>query len=126
MIPASAEGWLRLRELRCTGAHGAYPGEQEQPRVFLLDLAVRTDIGVAAASDSLEDAVDFAALAAEARAVVVGAPRALLEAVALEIAVTLLGRFPAAREVRVHLRKPDPPGLDAAEESVDVALSRSA
>ncbi len=117
-------GWLELRGLRCPGHHGAYSGEQDRERIFVVDVAVRADLRGPAESDALTDALDFAALAAAAREVVAGRSRALLEALALDLAVTILGRFAAVEAVRVRLAKPDPPGLDALDEAVALTLER--
>lgn len=117
-------GWLEVRGLRCHGRHGAYEGEQDVARLFLVDVAVKLDIGAPARSDQLGDALDFAALAAAVRGEVGGQPRTLLERVAFDVAQTILRRFPPADAVRVRLAKPDPPGLDAAEEAVALELAR--
>jgi dihydroneopterin aldolase len=118
----SLAAWLEIRGLRCPGRHGAYPGEQDLLRVFLVDVAVRADVARPAASDRLEDALDFAALAATVRRVVGGVPRALLESLAVAVAREVLATEPTASAVRVRVAKPDPDGLDAAEESVTVSL----
>jgi dihydroneopterin aldolase len=118
-------GEVQIQGLRCPGRHGAYPGEQDATRLFLVDVHVQTDIGAAARTDSLDQALDIAALAAAVREQVAGPPRALLERVALEVAQTLLERFPSIEQVRVRVRKPDPPGLDAAEEAIELTLGRT-
>jgi dihydroneopterin aldolase len=124
MDPATPlEGWLEIRGLRCSGRHGAYAGEQDVVRIFLVDVAVRADIGRPAATDRLEDALDFAELAATVRRVVGGAPRALLESLAVAVAREVLAALPAASATRVRVVKPNPDGLDAAEESVTVSVS---
>jgi dihydroneopterin aldolase len=56
--------------------------------------------------------------------VVAGPPRALLERVALDVARTLLRRFPSVEQARVRVTKPEPPGLDAADEAVELTLAR--
>ena len=120
------QGWLEIRGLRCAGRHGAYVGEQDESRTFLVDLAVRAEVGRAARSDALADALDFAALAATAREVVGGPSRALLETLAVDVARAVFGRFPTAAEARVRVAKPEPPGLDADQESVEVTVARAA
>lgn len=115
-------GWLELRGLRCLGRHGAYPGEQEAERVFLVDVAIHLDLGPAAATDDLAAAVDFAALADTVRGVVADRPRTLLEALALAIAQAVVQQFVAADRARVRVAKPQPPGLDATEEAVEIEL----
>ncbi len=118
------EGWLELRGLRCAGRHGAYPGEQDMDRPFVVDLRVAVDVDAAAESDDLADALDMTSLAAEVRGVVSKQPRALLERVAVDVARALLAAFPCIEEVRVRVAKPDPPGLDAVEEAVEISLPR--
>ena len=61
--PTGVLGWIELKGLRCMGRHGVLPEERAQERVFLIDLAVQTDVGAAAASDDLEQALDLAGLA---------------------------------------------------------------
>lgn len=121
---ARLDGWLEIRGLRCVGRHGAYDGEQEIERAFLVDVAVRADPRQAAEADVLSATIDFAALAATVRAIIGGPPRVLLETVALEAARAVLHQFGAAEEVRVRVAKAEPPGLDAAEEAVKIALVR--
>lgn len=115
---------LHITGLRCQGAHGAAEGELERQQTFLVDLALTVDISRAATTDSLEDTVDFAALAATIRQVVAGPSRNILETVAVEAARTAFQRFPAVQVLRFTMRKAEPPGLDAAEEAVEVLLSR--
>ena len=115
-------GWVELHGLRCSGRHGVYPEEQATERLFLVDVAVRTDVGRAASSDELSDALDLACLAQTVQDVVSGPTRKLLESVALAAATAVLQRFAQAVEVKVRVRKPDPPGIEAAEEAVSVEL----
>ncbi|HEY0583825.1 MAG TPA: dihydroneopterin aldolase [Chloroflexota bacterium] len=120
------DGELEIRGMRCQGRHGAYPGEQDQPRLFLVDLEVRTDLSPAATTDLLDQALDIAALAESVRQVVAGPPCALLERVALDVVRTVLRRFPSIEQARVRIRKPEPPGLEATEESAALTLRRPA
>jgi 7,8-dihydroneopterin aldolase/epimerase/oxygenase len=115
-------GWVELQGLRCWGRHGVYPEEQASERLFLLDVAVRTDVGRPASTDDLSDALDLACLAQTVTDVVSGPPRKLLESLALAAATAVLQRFAHAVEVKVRVAKPDPPGIDAAEEAVSVQL----
>jgi 7,8-dihydroneopterin aldolase/epimerase/oxygenase len=117
-------GWVELRGLRCWGRHGVYPDEQATERVFLVDVAVRTDVERAARSDDLSDALDLASLAQTVQDVFVGPSRKLLEALALATAAAVLQRFTQAVEVKVRVRKPDPPGIEAAEEAACVQVSK--
>jgi len=121
---APIPGRLELRGLRCTGRHGSTPEQREIQSTFLVDLRVRADLEPAARSDDLASAVDLAALAATVREVVGGPSRVLLETVVSTLARTLLERFPALEEVTVRITVPEPAGLDAAAEAVEVTLAR--
>jgi dihydroneopterin aldolase len=116
MLPGS----LQLRGLRCPGLHGAPPTDV----VFLADVTIDIDLEPVALSDSYADVVDLAALAACVRETVSAPPRLLLETVTVHAARLVLDRFPSVLKVRLRLAKTEPPGLDAAEEAVDVTLDR--
>ncbi|HZP96791.1 MAG TPA: dihydroneopterin aldolase [Candidatus Limnocylindria bacterium] len=107
-------GTLDIAELRCTGRHGAYPGEQDAARTFLVDLSVAGEVG----------ADEVATVAAIARRVVGGEPHALLERVAAEIGRAILAERATVDHVTVRVAKPDPPGIDAASEAVSLTLAR--
>jgi dihydroneopterin aldolase len=53
-----------------------------------------------------------------------GPPRLLLETVAVDVARLVLDRYPSVSRVTLRLAKPEPAGLDTAEEVVEVALDR--
>jgi 7,8-dihydroneopterin aldolase/epimerase/oxygenase len=116
-------GRVELRGLRCAGRHGATDGSASE-QVFLVDVAVELDLGPVANSDAYADVVDLSALAHVVREIVGGQPRLLLETVAVHAARLVLERFSAVQQVRLRLAKPDPPGLDAAEEAVEVSVVR--
>jgi dihydroneopterin aldolase len=123
---SSTPGWLEIHALRCDGRHGAYEGEQDRARPFLIDLAVRADLSTAIARDALDATVDIAAIAAAAREIVGGPSRTLLERLASDVAVAILERFPPIEEVRVRIVKPEPDGLGASAEAAAVTLTRAA
>ncbi|MDQ6673560.1 MAG: dihydroneopterin aldolase [Chloroflexota bacterium] len=118
-------GALSIRGLRCRGRHGSTPAQRELESTFLVDLRAQTDLDAAARSDDLSNAVDLAALADTVRAVVGGESRVLLETLVVRIAQALVDRFSVLEEVQVVVRVPEPAGLDAAEEVVEVTLARS-
>jgi 7,8-dihydroneopterin aldolase/epimerase/oxygenase len=118
-------GRLELRGLRCVGRHGSSAEQRQLESTFLVDLSVTADLGPAARADDLEHAVDLAGLAATVREVVGGPSRVLLETVVVDIAQRLLQRFAALHAVQVRISVPNPAGLDAAEEAIDLSLSRA-
>lgn len=118
-------GRLQLKGMRCVGRHGSSPAVRDVESTFLVDLSVLTDLGPAAQSDDLANAVDLAGLASAVRDVVGGPSRVLLETVVVDVASILLERFPAVQEVTVRVSMPHPPGLDAAEEAIELTLDRA-
>ena len=107
---------VELRGLACPGRHGAYEGERDQTRVFLVDVSLRTRQGLPTATSDELGSVATSAVAA--------ASRRLLERVAFDVADAVLTRWEQADAVWVRVTKPDPPGLDAAAEAAAITLSR--
>jgi dihydroneopterin aldolase len=110
---------VELRGLRVFGRHGAYEDERERGQDFLFD--VELEVGVRGASDRLEDAVDYAAVAACVREVSDARAHVLLESLATAVADELLRRF-ATERVRIRVRKPEarPAGLEVEFSAVTV------
>ena len=129
MSPPSAgpEGdRIELRGLRVLGTHGVLPEERDRPQPLELDLDVWVDMARAAASDALDDTVNYAALATAAADVVATQSFGLLEALAERIATVVLDADARISAVSVSVRKLRPPvALDMATGGVSV-LRRSA
>jgi dihydroneopterin aldolase len=94
---------VELRQLRLFGRHGVHAHEKENGQDFLFD--VDLDVGERGASDRLEDAVDYRALALAVQEVSDARSYDLLEALAAAVADELLRRF-GAEHVRVRVEKP--------------------
>ena len=116
---------IELTGLRATGHHGVFEHERRDGQEFVVDLVLWIDLDRAAATDSLDDTVDYGALALLARDVVMGEPRDLIETVAAEIADAVMERTQChAVEVTVH--KPSAPiPVDFADVAVVARRSRS-
>jgi 7,8-dihydroneopterin aldolase/epimerase/oxygenase len=95
---------VELQGLEIFGRHGVLEEEQRDGQPFLYD--VRLDVGEAGASDRLDEAVDYRDVVAAIRDLSDARRFDLLEALASEVADTLLRRFPRARWVSVRVRKP--------------------
>ncbi len=95
---------IELRGIELHGHHGVLEHERSDGQRFLFD--VDLEVGDAGSSDRIEDAVDYRDILACVREVSGGRAYRLLEALASELADTLLARFPALR-VEVRVRKPD-------------------
>ena len=77
-----ASSRVYLSGIRATGRHGANPGEQLEAQEFVVDLDVTLDV----AGDSLDDTVDYRALADAARVAVARTSFQLLESLAGAVA----------------------------------------
>jgi dihydroneopterin aldolase len=121
--PASIGGvpdTVSISDLSVSAVIGAYDWERdvEQTLVFNVDMA--TDVARAAASDRLEDAVNYAAVAALITEVVRDGRFHLIETVAERVAERLLAEH-GLTWLRVEVVKPRPEGFSAA-----VTIERSA
>ncbi|WP_217915064.1 dihydroneopterin aldolase [Miltoncostaea marina] len=96
---------VAIRGLEVFGRHGVLPAETELGQRFVVDVELELAAAGAAASDRLEDTVDYAALADAVAAIVAGEPVALLERLAGRIADRALQERHAAA-VAVTVRKP--------------------
>ena len=114
---------IELVGLVLFGHHGYLEAERRLGQRFLVDLWVDVD-DAAVASDDIEDTVDYRQLAALVREVFAGPERLLLEKLAGAVADGVLERFPAAKRVRVRVRKPDVV-LDPPVEHAAVLVERS-
>src|SRR5881296_2094292 len=118
-------GRIIIRGLRCRGRQGPAPADQQQAHDYLVDVELSVDIADAVARDELAAALDISEVASCVRDEVARRPRVLLERMAADVARALLERFDRVTEVRVKVEKPEPEGLDAATEAVELTLSRA-
>ena len=116
---------IRLRNIQVEGCHGVYPEEKTTPRIFTVNVEVEAaDMDRAVASDALDDAVDYVAIARAVKDVIEGPSRNLLEALAGEI-LDRIGGLAGVRRATVRVSKPAPPGMGVTVESAEVELTRS-
>ncbi|ARD41227.1 2-amino-4-hydroxy-6-hydroxymethyldihydropteridine diphosphokinase [Actinomyces gaoshouyii] len=116
---------IRLTGLSARGYHGVLPFERSEGQIFTADIAL--DLGprgtaVAAVTDSLNDALDYSAVANAVVALIEGEPVALLETLAERISETVLA-FPRVMAVEVTIHKPNAP-LEVAFDDVSVTITR--
>ena len=79
-------GTIVIEGLRELGVHGVLPEEQTRPQPFEVDVRLTVDLGPAGQSDSLDDTVDYAAVAEAVSPVVRSERYQLLERLATRIA----------------------------------------
>ena len=94
-----------IRGLEVFGRHGVLPAEEALGQRFVVDLEIALSDSSASRSDDLAQTIDYAALADAVAAIVAGPPVALLERLAGMIADRALAEAGAA-EVVVTVRKP--------------------
>ncbi len=99
---------ITLRGLRAFGYHGVFPHERRDGQIFVVDVTLRVDSRVAAASDDLADTVHYGDVAEAVTRLVSGDPVDLIETLAERIADALLG-FAGVQAVEVTVHKPDAP-----------------
>ena len=118
------EGAIEILSLRCRGRQGTTADERAKEQDYLVDVVVRTDLADAVRADDLASALDISALAQVVRDAVAERPRALVERITFDIARSVLTRFTVVSEVRVRVLKPEPVGLGADAEAVELVLRR--
>jgi dihydroneopterin aldolase len=123
--PSELRGRILIRGLRCRGRQGPTAADQQQAHDYLVDVALSVDISDAVAKDDLATALDISEVAACVRDEVARRPRVLLERMTADVARALLNRFDRVSEVRVKVEKPEPAGLDAAAEAVELTIVQS-
>ena len=97
---------IELQGIELHGFHGVLDEERRDGQRFLVDLELDLADETAAASDSIEDAVDYRDVVETVIGVSDGRAYHLLETFATAIADALVDRFPLTR-ARVRVRKPD-------------------
>lgn len=98
--------------------------EREVPQLLVFDIAMQADIGAAARSDDIADALDYAAVAAQAAAFVQASPRLLLESLLGDLGEYLLAQFPPVQSLTLSVRKPQAIA-DAACAGITTEFTRS-
>src|SRR5438874_11592354 len=118
-------GRIEIRGLRCRGRKGITPADQQQAHDYLVDVALSVDLADAVAKDDLAAALDISEVATCVREEVARRPRVLVERITADVARALLARFERVSEVTVKVEKPEPAGLGAAAEAVELTISRN-
>jgi dihydroneopterin aldolase len=114
-------GVIRLQNMTFFAHHGCLPAEQELGQTFQVDVELRLDLSAAAASDHLDQAIDYTELYGVVEKVISGSRFRLLEALAGAIARAVAGRY-RPESLTVRVRKPHPP-IPGRLDYVEVELS---
>jgi dihydroneopterin aldolase len=114
---------IEVRGLRVVANHGVLPAEREHDQPFVVDVVLETDTRIAARSDDLADAIDYAALVDRIAELVRSTRFDLLEALGAHIADDLL-TIGGVSCVHVRVHKPEVQ-LDEQVDAVAVTVVRS-
>ena len=95
-----------IKDLRVRGILGIYPKERVQTQNILINIIMYASVRPAAASDAIEDAVDYERVSRRIIEHVATAVPLLAEKLASDIAGIILTEFGVER-VRVRVEKPD-------------------
>ena len=108
MSTAAGDDRIEIRGLVAEAVHGVGEAERHSPQPFEVDLDLYLDLGPAAAADDLGTTADYAAAVEAVMGVLRGPHRALLEALAEDMATAVLAD-PRIEAVTVAVRKLAPP-----------------
>jgi 7,8-dihydroneopterin aldolase/epimerase/oxygenase len=100
---------IALARIEFDGRHGATAVERRATRKFEVDVELDVEVEAAEKSDRLADTVDYSRVAEVIVTIGTGEPHHLLESLARRMTDNLRERFPAARRIRLALRKMNPP-----------------
>jgi 7,8-dihydroneopterin aldolase/epimerase/oxygenase len=114
---------LAVVGLEARGFHGVLDAERRDGQVFRVDLTLGLDTSPAAASDDLQDTVDYGTLSAKVRAIIEGDPVDLIETLADRIARQCL-HDPRVGWAEVTVHKPEAP-IEATFTDVALTIRRS-
>ncbi|AJR18084.1 dihydroneopterin aldolase [Pimelobacter simplex] len=113
---------LSILGIECYAHHGVFDHERRDGQIFKIDLTLGVDTAPAAASDDLQDTVDYGSLVDQVAAAVTRDPVDLIETLAQRIADTCL-LDSRVEWVRVTVHKPDAP-IQATFADVQLTITR--
>lgn len=109
-----------IRDLRVEAIIGIFDWEREVRQVISLDLEMATDIGPAAKSDDIKDALDYKAVAKRLIAIIENSNYLLVERLAEEVTRIVIDEFNVPW-VKLRLSKP---GALRGSEDVGLIIER--
>lgn len=117
------KGIIDIAGLVLFARHGVGAEETRLGQRFILDITLETDVGEAVKHDRLADTVDYGEVVAVASSVFRGKNFYLIEAAAAHVAAGILAHFPAVKNVRLTVKKPEAP-IDAEFDYVATTVER--
>ncbi|MPQ98163.1 dihydroneopterin aldolase [Modestobacter sp. I12A-02628] len=116
---------IAVRGITAHAHHGVYGFEREQGQTFRVDAVLDVDTAPAAATDDLQETVNYAELAQQLHAVLTGEPVDLIETLAQRLADVCLAS-PLVDAVQITVHKPDADlGVPADDVTVSIRRERA-
>lgn len=106
--PENQPDVIELRGLRALAICGVLEEERIRPQPISVDVEIEADLRKAGSSDDLADTIDYAEVASQLEAVLIGERFSLLEHLAERLAEVVLAHR-GAQGVRLTVRKLRPP-----------------
>lgn len=100
---------ITLKGMDFYGYHGCLPEERQKGQHFFVDLSMFIDLQEAGKDDDLQATVNYAVVYDMVKLIVEGEPKNLIEAVAEEIASSVLETFTEVQKIEVTVHKPSAP-----------------
>ncbi len=100
---------ILMNQMTFYGYHGLFPEENKLGQRFIVDLEIELDLKKAGETDDMNESVNYGHIYDETKKVVEGQAKQLVEAVAEDIASTMLDTFQKVQAIKVKVIKPDPP-----------------
>jgi dihydroneopterin aldolase len=97
---------IQIRGLRVVAHHGVHEHERREGQPFVVDVVLDVDTTIAARTDDLEDAIDYAQLVSDVAEMVRSTQFQLLESLAAHVA-DRLSRVPRVAAASVRISKPE-------------------
>lgn len=100
---------ILLKNLGFYGYHGVLKEENVIGQKFFVDITLYTALKKAGVSDDVHDTINYALVYDIAKEIVENKRYNLIEAVAEDIAASVLKEFNGVKEIKVRIRKPEAP-----------------
>lgn len=100
---------ILLNNLQFYGYHGLLPEENRLGQRFQVDVVLYTDVQKAGQTDNMHDSIHYGQAYEVIQRIVEGEAKNLIEALAEDIAQSLLQKFELLQACTVKVIKPDPP-----------------
>lgn len=100
---------IRMKNCAFFARHGVLEEEETLGQRFYVDANLSVEPGNPLEDDDISGTVDYGVAFSLIEEIVTGRRRQLIEALALDVARALCGRFPQIRKAEITVRKPNAP-----------------